>query len=280
MAVARNLTAAAKGVGRAESAEPPAFKAPAKAGTVPRPTIPAPSAPTGKDRPAAPTAQRAPDPPAASSGGAGKIMQTRQFADLVFDPSLVLQATPQFFAEPVNKSTTQIAQGAVKQLNAAAPAVIQEAVRTMTNKRVTGGQLLGFLERKTRIGEVLNDLAKDWDEPTPQDFAEAFQMPATADKFPVMDTIVSIAILNDPDLRNELEDENTTEPTSTDLMENRRIVWQWPEPGTPFTPPYLLMVAVEQQDTRGAQNVIQSILGDLVDFQGYKIPRDTVRRMS
>jgi hypothetical protein len=186
---------------------------------------------------------------------------------------------PGLFLGPINKSTTQIAQGAIRQLTSAAPAVVQEAIRIITNKRVTAGQLLNYLERKTRVGEVLNDMAQDWDEPTPQDFAEAFQMPATADKFPVMDTIVSIAILNDPDLRSELEDENTTEPSQADLMENRRIVWQWPEPGTPFTPPYVMMVAVEREDARQAQNIIQSILGDLVDFQGYKIPRETMRKL-
>ncbi|HLA10977.1 MAG TPA: hypothetical protein VJ023_10325 [Pyrinomonadaceae bacterium] len=192
---------------------------------------------------------------------------------------LVLERPPQVFMAQVNKTTTQIAQAALNQLREATPAAVREAVSTIKNKNVSAGQLLNYLERKTRVGEVLNKLAKDWAEPTPQDFAEAFQMQATAEKFPVMDSIVSIAILNDPDLRGELEDENTTEPSGADLMENRRIVWQWPQPGTPFTPPYLLMVAVEREDTTQAQNIIQSILGDLVDFEGYKIPRVAAQKL-
>ena len=103
-------------------------------------------------------------------------------------------------------------------------------------------------------------------------------MPNTADKLPVMDAMVSISILNDPDLKNELQAENTTSASQADLLENRRIVWQWPQPGTPFTPPYLIMVAVERQDTTQAQNIIQSIMGDLVDFQGFKIPSAAVPR--
>lgn len=291
MAVARNLIGEAKGTGRADPTEPrPLIGARAVPGarTIPAPTLPAPGPAAPPRGLAAPPRGVAipprgfaipPQPenpiatPAVSPTAAGPLVA--QFADL--GPQIL--TVPGLFLASQSKSTTQIAQGAIKQLLAATPAVVQEAVRTITNKRVAANQLLNYLERKTRIGEVLSDLAKDWDEPTPQDFAEAFQMPAGAEKFPVMDTIVSIAILNDPDLRDELEAENTTEPSTADLMENRRIVWQWPEPGTPFTPPYVMMVAVERQDTRQAESVIQSILGDLVDFQGFKLPRETVKKL-
>ena len=185
----------------------------------------------------------------------------------------IWEIPPGIFIRPeVNKTTTQIAQGAMSQLRAADPAVVREAVSTIKNKNIAAGDLLNYLERRTRVGEVLNELAKDWTDQTVRDFAEAFQMPATTEKLPVMDSIVSVAILNDPDLKNELQAENTIDASQGDLLENRRIVWQWPQPGTPFTPPYLIMVAVERQDTAQAQNIIQSILGDLVDFQGYKIP--------
>jgi hypothetical protein len=195
---------------------------------------------------------------------------------MTFNPGIVLTPgliAPGIFIAPHDKTTTQIAQAAVTQLTGAAAAVLSEAVSTIKAKNVAADDLLNYLERKTRVGEVLNELATDWSAQTKQDFADAFQMAATPDKLPVMDSIVSISILNDPELRGELQVENTTEASSADLMENRRIVWQWPEPGTPFTPPYLLMVAVERQDTTQAQNVIQSILGNLVEFQGYKLPR-------
>jgi hypothetical protein len=186
-------------------------------------------------------------------------------------PPLVFQA--------MEKTTTQIAQGAMKQLRAAAPGVIREAVTTINNKKIAAGQLLNHLERRTRVGEVLNELANDWSAETKQDFAEAFQMTNNADKLPVMDAMVSIAILNDPDLKNELLAENTSDASQADMLENRRIVWQWPQPGTPFTPPYLIMVAVERQDTTQAQNIVESIIGDLVDFQGYKIPTAAANKL-
>jgi hypothetical protein len=152
-------------------------------------------------------------------------------------------------------------------------------VSTIKNKNIAAADLLNYLERRTRVGEVLNELANDWSPQTTQDFAEAFQMPATPDKLPVMDSIVSISILNDPDLKNELQAENTSEASEGELLENRRIVWQWPQPGTPFTPPYLIVVAVERQDTAQAQNIIQSIIGDLVDFQGSKLPTAAAQKL-
>jgi len=202
----------------------------------------------------------------------GAVQDIRDIRDIqIFDgPPLVFQ---------VNKTTTQIAQGAMNQLRGAAPGVIREAVSTIKNKNIAAAQLLNHLERKTRVGEVLNELANDWSAETKQDFAEAFQMTNSADKLPVMDAMVSIAILNDPDLKNELLAENTSDASQADLLENRRIVWQWPQPGTPFTPPYLIMVAVERQDTTQAQNIVQSIIGDLVDFQGYKVPTAAANKL-
>jgi hypothetical protein len=85
--------------------------------------------------------------------------------------------------------------------------------------------------------------------------------------------------LNDPDLKGELQAENTAEATEGDLLGNRRIVWQYPPPGTVLQPPYLILVAVERTDTRRAEDVIQSILGDLVDHQGYKIPKAAAQKL-
>jgi hypothetical protein len=198
--------------------------------------------------------------------------------DVVAVPPRVFEIPPLVF-QPFEKTTTQIAQGALNQLRSAAPGVIREAVNTIKNKNISAGGLLNQLERRTRVGEVLNELANDWSAETKQDFAEAFQMPNNADKLPVMDAIVSIAILNDPDLKNELLAENMSEASQGDLLENRRIVWQWPQPGTPFTPPYLIMVAVEHQDTSQAQKIIDSIIGDLVDFDGFKIPGAAAKKL-
>jgi hypothetical protein len=279
MAIGRNVISGAEGTGRVGTSKAPVGLGASRMTLGTSPGAGVESAAVSNRPPAkevGTTVVTAAAPSSGSKAGVGAI-PAFEFRPEVIAPQVLLP--PHVFMAPVNKTTTQIAQAALNELREATPAAVREAVNTIKSKNVSAGQLLNYLERKTRVGEVLNKLAKDWAEPTPQDFADAFQMPATAEKFPVMDSIVSIAILNDPDLRGELEDENTTEPSEADLMENRRIVWQWPPPGTPFTPPYLLMVAVEREDTTQAQNIIQSILGDLVDLEGYKIPRAAAQKL-
>ena len=300
MAISRNITMETMGAGRAVSedkgAGPPpappvrggglgslatAFSAGAPFMTVPAIPV-APQPPPGQ-----PITEASKAPAASAPALSAAALNLGAIRDLGVRPTIptlptippILDLPPIIFRPPVDKTTTQIAQGAVNQLRTAAPAVVREAIANARNKNLEAGALLNFLERRTRVGEVLNELANDWSAQTRQDFAEAFQMPNTDEKLPVMDAMVSIAILNDPDLRNELQAENTTETSQADLLENRRIVWQWPQPGTPFTPPYLIMVAVERQDTTQAQNIIQSIIGDLVDFQGYKIPSAAAQRL-
>ncbi|HEX6283788.1 MAG TPA: hypothetical protein VFZ71_02895 [Pyrinomonadaceae bacterium] len=287
MAINRNITMGAIGAGRRASedggAAPPT--PPARGGalaTAVSAAAPFMTAPPVSVAAQPPPGQPITEPPAASSP-ASMFVNTAALRDLrdfgVRTPP-VFEIPPVVFRPPiVDKTTTQIAQGALNQLRGAAPAAVREAVSNIKNKNIAAGDLLNYLERRTRVGEVLNELANDWSAQTKQDFSEAFQMPNTADKLPVMDAMVSIAILNDPDLKNELQAENTTEASQGDMLENRRIVWQWPQPGTPFTPPYLMLVAVERQDTTQAQNIIQSIIGDLVDFQGYKIPTAAANKL-
>lgn len=291
MAISKNITMAAIGAGRKASEDggaAPAPKLPARGGIgafVPPITAAAPifTAPAVAAQPPAgqPVAE-APAPPSAL-GPATAFVNSATLANIATLGNIgirppVFEIPPLIF-RPVEKTTTQIAQGAMNQLRGAAPAVVREAMSTIKNKNIAGDQLLNHLERRTRVGEVLNELANDWSAETKQDFAEAFQMPNNADKLPVMDAMVSIAILNDPDLKNELLAENTSDASQGDLLENRRIVWQWPQPGTAFTPPYLIMVAVEHQDTTQAQNIIQSIIGDLVEFQGFKIPTAAANKL-
>ena len=303
MAISRNITMETIGAGRAAGEEkgaaaPPAppprggslgalattFSAGAPFMTVPVSPV-APQPPPGQPITDVPKGAGATSPLLTTAIlDRGTILDAGVRPTLPTPPTLpplppILPLPPIIFRPPVNRTTTQIAQGAVNQLRGADAAVIREAISNVRNKNLEAGALLNFLERRTRVGEVLNELANDWSAQTRQDFAEAFQMPNTADKLPVMDAMVSIAILNDPDLRNELQAENTSETSQADLLENRRIVWQWPQPGTPFTPPYLIMVAVERQDTTQAQNIIQSIMGDLVDFQGFKIPSAAANRL-
>lgn len=189
----------------------------------------------------------------------------------------IIRIRPDLISIPVSKTTTQLAQGAIKQLKEVEPTALREALNAIQSKNIVAAGLMNYLERKVKIGEVLNKFAKDWADDTKQDFTEAF--PMEAGKFAVMDSIVSIAILNDPDLEEELRIENTPETTEADLLENRRIVWQYPPPGTILEPPYLVLVAVEHQDIARAEEVIQSILGELIVHQGYKIPKSAAQKL-
>lgn len=203
-------------------------------------------------------------------------------AALALNPNLVAAQVnllqPSLSPVFIQKTTTQIAQGALGLLNSASQAVLQRAINPLKSRNLAAGSLMNYFERKVKIGEVLTQLAAHWTAETQQDFADAFQMPKN--DLEAMDAIVSIAILNDPELEGELMEENAAEPTQNDLLENRRIVSQYPPAGTVLQPPYLVLLAVEYRDTQHAQEVIQSILGALVDYQGYKLPRAAVQKLS
>ncbi|MCI0490301.1 MAG: hypothetical protein L0229_27225 [Blastocatellia bacterium] len=228
-------------------------------------------------KPAAPVTQPAPPASTAPPASIRASLLTAGIAQpaVAFPPSVVFPTLPQIFTLP--KTATQLAQGAINLLKAASQAVTQEAINAIKNRNVTADNLMTYLERKVIIGEVLNELAKDWSADTKQDFAQAFQM--SADKLDVMDAIVSIAILNDPDLKEELQMENTSEVTEGDLLENRPVVWQYPPAGTILQPPYIVLLAVSHTDTRQTEEIINSILGDLVDHQGFKVPRGAAQKL-
>jgi hypothetical protein len=216
--------------------------------------------------------------PAVSAAFAGlspEVAATPSVGPVVFTPRVI----PPIYVPPflLSKTTTDLARSAIDQLQAVNPAMLREGMNTAKNRNISANGLMNYLERKVKVGEVLNELAKDWSNETKEDFAGAFNM--TADKLEVMDSIVSLAILNDPDLEGELQAENTPETTEGDLLENRRIVWQYPPPGTPLEPPYLVLVAVEHRDVAQAEEVVQTILGQLVDYQGYKIPKTAAQKL-
>jgi hypothetical protein len=178
----------------------------------------------------------------------------------------------------VPKTATQLAQGAVEQLEKAKESVVREAVQVIKPVSNAAG-LMSYLERRTRVGEILNELAKDWEKDTVGDFSTAFRMAKEKPKLEVMDSIVSIAILNDPDLEDELRMENTPEVEEGDLLENRRIVWQYPSAGTPLEPPYIIFAAVEHMDAARTEDVIQSIMGKLKEYEKFKLPASVVQKL-
>jgi hypothetical protein len=127
---------------------------------------------------------------------------------------------------------------------------------------------------------VLANRAAQWSETTRGDFAGqngAFQM--MPDRLDIMDAIVSIAVLNDRTLENEIRAENTSETTTDDLLSNRQIVWQSPPAGTVLTPPYIVVIAVEYKDVASAEAVVGSILNQLGDYQGTKLPQSVINRL-
>jgi hypothetical protein len=186
---------------------------------------------------------------------------------------------PELIPIPISKTATQLAEFAIAQLDGATPAIVREALQTVANKNVRPSGLLDYLERKVRVGEVLNQMAHTWSEQTKADFADrnAFQMDVA--KTDVMDAIVSIAILNDDDLENEVRAENLTEATPEELLDNRVVRWQWPAGGTVMSPPYLILVAVEYRAITQAEDEVRKIIGQLVEFDGARLPRTTVQKL-
>lgn len=198
------------------------------------------------------------------------VMQPAISPNLILNPNIISALFP------VRKTTTQLAKGAINQLKATSSAILTEAINTIRNANLLSGGLMGFLERKVRVGEVLNELAKDWSEETKADFAEAFKM--SRDKLETMDNIISIAILNDSELEEELRVENTSQATPEDLY-NRKIVWQSVPAGTELTPPYMMLVAVDYRDIAKAEDVVKSIMGELTDYLGFKIPAVAAQKL-
>jgi hypothetical protein len=172
---------------------------------------------------------------------------------------------------------TQLAETAIGRLRVASREMLTEALRTVQAKQIAAEDLMVWLERRTRIGEVLGQSAEQWSADTLEDFALAFQMDQS--RKAVMDTIVALAILNARDAEAELRSENAGPVTTGDLLQNRRVVFQYPPAGSPLEPPYVVLVAVEHQDTRRADDVVNAILGSLVSHQGYKMPREAAGRL-
>jgi hypothetical protein len=246
------------------------FQPPANPLAPPAPTIPPPPA-------AAAPEPQPPAAPAASFSAVRPNLTAINPAVLAALQPTILTAPPIFTAPPPQRTVTQLAHDAVGQLRGAARDALSEAVRTLQAKSVQGKDIMSLLERRTRIGEVLSGSASRWSADTVGDFAAAFQMDAT--RIGTMDLIVALAVVNDAGVEAELRSENLPPATPQDFLQNRKVVFQYPPPGTELTPPYVILVAVESQDFARADEAVTAIYGQLVDFQGYKMPRDAAARL-
>jgi hypothetical protein len=244
-------------------------------------TAPTP-APPALGVPAAAAAPPPPPPPLQTS-------EPRAAATLAANPAILQAiARPPILVPPVllpppapaqNKTSTQLASGAITQLSNAATTSVTQALNAVKSKSLDGPGLIPYLERKVRVGEVLNDLAADWTAATRSDFADAFNMDPNNLNNEVVDSIISIAILNDKDLDAEILGENTPQTMPSDLTDNRRIVWQSVPPGTVLNPPYVILVAVEYQDVAKAEDVLQSITNQLgTTGSGFRLPKAVIQK--
>ncbi|MGQ0641887.1 MAG: hypothetical protein ACT4P6_14145 [Gemmatimonadaceae bacterium] len=246
----------------------------------------APQPPAGVSAPAtAPTAPPS-SPPGMLSPAALRGATLHTAANLgAFRPELLDRVRPNLPLPPAppeqpaaDKTFTQLVNDAIGQLRAAPRETLGEAVRTLQAKNIRSGEeIMSLIERRTRVGEVLGGSAARWSAETVADFAALFQMEAT--KLAVMDAIVAIGVLNDAEFEAELRMENLPPTTPQDLLQNRKIVFQYPPPGTELTPPYVILVAVEHQDFAQAEQIIASLLGQLVPAQGFRMPRDAAARL-
>jgi hypothetical protein len=197
----------------------------------------------------------------------------------IFQPPIFQPPAPAPSVPAQNATATQLAGGAITQLNNIAPATVTQALNAIRSKSLDGPGLIPYLERKVRIGEVLNDLAKDWSAATRSDFADAFSMDANNLNNDLLDSIVSISILNDKDLPGEILGENTPLTTTPALTDNRKIVWQSVPPGTVLNPPYVILVAVEYSDIATAEDAVKAIIGQLgATASGFKLPQALIQK--
>jgi hypothetical protein len=178
------------------------------------------------------------------------------------------------------QTTTRLVTYAIEYLENLPPEPLRRAINFIQAKpqKVQPGELLEDLRQRTSFDEVLRERAEGWRPMTQRVFAEVFAMPA--DDLASMDAIVCIALLNRPDLEQVLRRENAAPPSLQELLENRRIIWQYPPPGTPLTPPYVIVVAVESVDTDAVEDVVQRILSSLVTTaSGFRLPRGAAQRL-
>ena len=233
----------------------------------PAPALPLPGALSALLRPPV----EPPATPALTASAIAGLLPVRPFPTIppvVLGP--ILPQAPQ--------TATQLARGALAQLNSVNPSAVTEAINAIRSAGLDGPGIMTQLERKTPVRAVMESLAKDWAETTRNDFADqAFRM--AHDHFDAMDSIVSLAILNDRDLEAEIISENTPETSPADLMDNRRVVWQYPPPGTVLQPPYVVLVAVEYRDVATAQDVFRSIVAELGVYQGLKVPNTVIQKL-
>lgn len=248
---------------------PVAFQPPANPLAPPAPNVPTPPAPAAPEPPAAPATNFTAVRPALTAINPA-VLATLQ-------PGILTAPPPIFNPPPPQRTVTQLAQDAVAQLRGAAAAALSEAVRTLQAKSIPGKDVMSLLERRTRIGEVLSGSASRWSADTVGDFAAAFQMDAT--RIGAMDLIVALAVVNDAGVEAELRSENLPPATPQEFLQNRKVVFQYPPAGTELTPPYVILVAVESQDFARADEAVNAIYGQLVDFQGYRMPRDAAARL-
>ncbi|BBH71859.1 hypothetical protein ACTI_85440 [Actinoplanes sp. OR16] len=171
-------------------------------------------------------------------------------------------------------TTTLLVEHAIASLDGLPADTIRAALSFVQAKpqKVAPGELFEDLRQRTSFDEVLRERAEGWRPVTRRVFADVFAMPG--ENLAAMDAIVCIALLNRPDLEQALRAENAVAPTVEQLLENRRILWQYPPSGTPLTPPYVIVVAVESTDTGPAEDVVVRIMSSLVTAaSGYRLPR-------
>lgn len=200
------------------------------------------------------------------------------------DVGPVLERPPRAPApEPPRRTATLLVQAAVANLSGASVEAVRAALDHIRAAQTPEGQplrpesLMFYLERSTRVGEVLNAMASEWSESTRADFGRAIRVDPT--RFDLMDAIVSIAILNHPLIDEEVLGENIPEATAQDLMDNRVVMYQYPAAGAQLQPPYVILVAVEYRQVAQGLEVVRQLMDQLAVFEGYKLPRVVVQRL-
>ncbi len=179
------------------------------------------------------------------------------------------------------QTMTKLAHSAIRNLSDINKDYLISALNTIVNKGIAPNALIDSLEQGVKFNEVMSELAQGWSQATKDNFVQYFSLPSA--QLEVMDAIVSLAVLNDPKLEAQLRRENTPQPTPEDLLDGRKVLYQYPPPGSVLDPPYIILLAVEHIDTQAAQHVVNSIMMELADYRvrehTFKVTRAALQKL-
>lgn len=180
-------------------------------------------------------------------------------------------------ATTLGSRITDLARKKADSLGKSRPEDLTEAMNAIKNKNIAPGNVFAHLDKNTDVGFELDKEAEDMSDETVNNIATMFG--TDPKKKGVINNIISLGLLNAEGVEEAIEEEQLDEPSNEDVLRNRRIIWQHPEPGTVMEPPYLIVVAVEHRDVQKAKDARKDFAGLLIKHRNFKVPTNIATRL-